>query len=278
MKLFPYLKSFVLNPSLFLRKVLLRCINPFLRFKSPIQNKKIDGVIFTFDLRNPNMRQMYLGVYEVETVKILKKYLKSGDIFINVGANVGYLTAIGASCVDKIGQVHSFEPVPLYFAKLKDLADRNKNFNIFVNNCAVGDKEGMAIINVGNDSNIGWNTMVPGFMNTQTIKESIRVPVIRLDKYINDKQIEKQKISLILIDVEGYEFPVLKGLESFLNKYHPTILCEIAPGAYPLMGTDLKELYEYMIQFSYSSFNLNYKHLDIEKLTETTNVLFISTK
>ncbi len=274
----PYLKLFVLNPSLFLRKVLLRCINPFLRFKSPIQNKKIDGVIFTFDLHDSTMRQMYLGGYEIETVKILKKHLKPGDIFIDVGANIGYLSAIGAAFVGEIGQVIAFEPVPFYFQHLKKMADNNRNFDIVVNNCGAGDREGITTIYVGNDGNIGWNTMVPEFMNKKIIKESVDVPVIRLDKYIDDNRIKKQKISLIKIDVEGYEFPVLKGLELFLNKYRPVILCELVPAAYHLLGTDLKDFYKYITQFSYKSFNLCYKSLDIRKLTETTNVLFMPTE
>ena len=268
MRIISYLKLLIDNPRIFLKKATLRFFGLFLKFKSPIQDKKINGLSFKFDLSDPNMRKMYLGGYEIETVKILKKILKEGDTFIDVGANIGYLSAIAASCVGKSGQVHSFEPVPNYFSKLKTMADNNKNFNIFVNNFALGDKEKQMEIDCSNDGNIGWNTMVPNLMKKNIIKESIVVPVIMLDNYINDKIIKKEKISLIKIDAEGFEFPILKGLGSFLKEYHPTILCEIVPAAYSLLGTSVEFLYKYMNQFSYQSFDLNYRPLDIRELID----------
>jgi len=73
--------------------------------------KKINGVWFRFDFDlDPRIKKMYLGEYETETVETMKKLLRQGDVFIDVGANIGFLSAVAAGLVG--GQIHSFEPVP----------------------------------------------------------------------------------------------------------------------------------------------------------------------
>ncbi len=94
------------------------------------------------------MRVLYLGLYSTRLVSVLLKYLKKGDIFIDVGAHIGYITAIGTGLVGKKGQVHSFEPVPVYFEKLLEFSHLNKNHQIFVNNYALGETEGISNIDL----------------------------------------------------------------------------------------------------------------------------------
>ena len=135
------------------------------------------------------------------------------------------------------------------------MAFRNKDYRIIVNQCALGEKQRRAMIDITNRPNIGWNTMVPNFMSNETRKKSIEVPVYRLDDYIKEKKLDK--ISLIKIDTEGFEFPILKGLQKYFEntKYRPVIYCEIAPSAYPLLGYTLSQLSDYMKKYSYRSFS-----------------------
>ena len=129
--------------------------------ESPIQ-KKINGILFEFDFDyDPAIKNMYLGIYELETVEVMRKILKKGDTFLDIGANICYLSAIGGGLVGKTGQVHSFEPVPEYFQKLKKMAMANSGYKIVVNQCALGEERETAKIDVTNLPNIGWNTMVP---------------------------------------------------------------------------------------------------------------------
>ena len=224
------------NPRLFFKRLVGEIKATRQLPKSPIQ-KKINGIIFEFDFDyDPAIKRMYFGIYELETVEVMKKVLKIGDTFLDAGANIGYLSAIGGGLVGKTGQVHSFEPVPEYFQRLKKVAMMNRDYKIVVNQCALGEERGRAKIDVTNLPNIGWNTIVPGFMSNATRKKSIEVPVYRLDDYIKEKGLDK--ISLIKIDTEGFEFPVLKGLQGYFEStgHRPVILCEIAPPAYPLLG------------------------------------------
>jgi len=104
-----------------------------------------------------------------------------GDVFVDVGANIGYISAIALGLVGQSGVVHSFEPVPDYFMRLKNIPAANRGYRHIVNQCALGERDGSAKIAVTNTSNIGWNTMVPKFMSAETTKEKIEVPVKRLD-------------------------------------------------------------------------------------------------
>lgn len=51
------------------------------------QEPKITPMGFKFG-GNPKMEE---GIYEVDEVEIVKRYLEDVDIFINIGANIGYL-------------------------------------------------------------------------------------------------------------------------------------------------------------------------------------------
>ena len=119
--------------------------------------------------------------------------------------------------------------------------------------------------------------MVPGFMRQDTCRYSVEVPIIRLDEYLRDQEVNQ--IRVIKIDAEGYEFPVLKGLSDFFEnaKSLPIIICEIAPAAYPLLGYTLQDLGNYLRGFNYYAYNLSAKSgIDITKLDRTTNVLFLN--
>ena len=264
------------NPRLFFWYVRYRTAPRCLLPRFPVY-KRINGVLFEFDFGlDPVIKGMYFGCYEMEMIEAMKNLLKSGDVFIDVGANIGYLTAIGAGLVGKSGQVHSFEPVPEYFRRLEKMAMMNPDYRIVVNQCALGEKEGTGNICVARQ-NIGWNTMVPNFMKGGTLKETLRISIDRLDSYLEENAIED--VSLIKIDVEGFEFPVLKGLQVYFEKTsnRPAIICEVVPNAYSLLGRKLAELPEYIKEYGYSIFGLVNMHarvkVDVMKLVRTTNVL-----
>lgn len=220
---------------------------------------------------------MYIGGYELDTVEVMRGILKKGDTFIDVGANIGYLSGIGAGLVGKKGKIHSFEPVPQYFDRLKNLAKMNPDYKIITEQCALGDKPGYATIRMSNEQNIGWNTMVFLSEKKDKIKQEFKVPVHRLDNYIKEKALNK--IALIKIDVEGFEFSVLKGLSEYFEHTdtYPAIICEINPFACSILGYTLTQLTEYMKSYNYNAYSLvNSKiKVDITKIRELADVVFL---
>lgn len=264
------------RPDLFLRRLRSE-ISGFGTLPGHPVRRKINGISFEFDFSYATViEDMFHNKYEILTIAAMEKTLHSGDTFIDVGSNIGYISAIGAGLVGKTGEVHSFEPVPEYFKKTKKMTEMNPDYKIIANQFALGEKEEMTQIDIFGNGNIGWNTMVPGFMKPETRKQAINVSVRRLDNYIKEHNLKN--ITFIKIDVEGFEFSVLKGLKDFLTetKQKPTILCENNPRVCPLLGYNLKELFDYMKGFGYMSYNyLNYKRLEWSDMKEIGNILLI---
>jgi len=123
----------------------------------------------------------------------------------------------------------------------------------FNNNRKKSENPSISDINLSKQE-IGTNTLVSGFLDPSQIKKTIKVNVRRLDDYLLDKKIKN--ISLIKIDVEGYEYFVLKGLKKYFTENKeklPPIIVEIIPSMYPLSGIKLADLDNYMKLFSYQS-------------------------
>jgi FkbM family methyltransferase len=266
------------KPALFGRVVLAK-INTARKLPPLPVQRRIQDVIFEYELCNyGGTAPMYFGSYALLIIEAMKKFLKPGDAFLDVGANIGYLSAIAAGVVGRQGQVHCFEPVPAYFYRLQRLADLNPEHSIFANARAAGETAGTCTIYVTREP--GQNTMVPFYKSADEVTFTLEVSVVRLDSYIEQHAIGR--VGMIKIDAEGFEFPILKGLRKVLEKpeCRPAIVCEIAPRAYPLMRTTLAALAEYMAEFGYTPRDLidGVTPVDLTALEHVTDVLFIPAK
>jgi FkbM family methyltransferase len=264
------------NPSLFCRVLLAklntaRCLPPL-----PAQ-KRIDDIVFEHDLcHHKSTAPMYYGSYGLLIIEAMKRFMKAGDVFIDVGANVGYLSAFAAGIVGKRGQVHCFEPVPAYFDRLQRLAELNPGHSITPNCKAAGEETGSCTIYVTREP--GQNTMVLAYKSEPEVISTMTVPVLRLDSYLAERNI--RRISLVKIDAEGYELPILKGLQGFFegSNQRPAIICEIAPRAYPLLGRKISELSDYMHMYGYAAYDLidGETPVDLANVEHVEDVLFLA--
>jgi FkbM family methyltransferase len=225
---------------------------------------------FTLD---PRVRDMYFGVYEPEEAALIERVLRPGDVFVDAGANIGYFSAVAASCVGPGGAVHGFEPVPEYNARARAVAAANPNHSIHIHADALGEAEGAADIRVTRERNIGWNTIVPDLMAAGEARAVHTVRVRRLDEYLASQGVEH--VALLKVDVEGYELPVLRGTTRWLDRGdRPVILCEVAPAAYPLLGRRVSELFDLLAGYGYSAADIAGRRIGPDDLRETTNVVF----
>jgi FkbM family methyltransferase len=264
------------NPPLFGRVMLAktRAMRPAPRLPAM---RSIGGVKFEIDSsQNGSAAAMFVGAYSPLVADAMRRYLRPGDVFIDVGANVGYLSAIAADIVGASGQVHSFEPVPRYFQRLRQLAQLNPGYSIAANQSAVGAAAGSATILITRQP--GQNTLVPGYKTGLQVATRLEVPVIRLDSYIESHGIPY--VAAIKIDAEGFELPVLEGMRAYFETapIKPAIICEIAPRAYPLMGRKVSELTQLMSRYGYSAYDIidGAGPVELSALTHVTDVLFLA--
>ncbi|OHA68510.1 MAG: hypothetical protein A3A27_01675 [Candidatus Wildermuthbacteria bacterium RIFCSPLOWO2_01_FULL_47_18] len=248
------------NPLRFLRRVFLELE---LRFFPVIYraSKTVNGVTLSFDYKEDEKLQkmMYLGLYELGVVDIMRRFLKEGDVLVDAGANIGYHTALGAGFVGKSGSVHAFEPVPAYFAKLKKLGETNKAYRIICNALALGETSGRAqmyqIRTHRGERSFGTGSMFKGWLGSnEQLEATVEVPIVKLDDYVREQNL--RNVRLLKIDVDGFEFPLLKGAESFLREQSPLIICEISHPVYSMLNSRVDDLLDYMARLSYFPFDM----------------------
>lgn len=140
--------------------------------------------------------------FDLDGVDLVWNYLSKGDFFVDVGANIGQLTLIGAKKVSD-GQIVSIEPHPQIFKFLNKNIKLNRFKNVKTHNFAIGDKDGaMRFSDIRSDD-----------QNFITNEGPVSVKVRRLDTLLPGA-----KIDLLKIDTEGYELFVLRGAEEILSE------------------------------------------------------------
>jgi FkbM family methyltransferase len=151
-----------------------------------------------------------------------------GDVFIDIGANVGFFTIIAAH---KFNSVLSFEPTPISLIHLRNNIKLNKIRNIEIFEYALSEKPGRLNFYV-NPLNSGGNSL-NNFSSSMIEKSSrndwtsFNVEVKTLDSLIFDKKIAINSLDLIKIDIEGHEVPALNGSLNTISKYQPLIYAEV---------------------------------------------------
>jgi FkbM family methyltransferase len=196
-----------------------------------------------------DFRAMLTQSYDIILCDYLKRNVRPGDIVLDVGANVGYISAHSAACAGSTGEVHGFEPLGECFARLERLRELNPRIRFIFNNVALGEKEGSLPIAYNPQGDSRNASLVPGKHSGQ-IRQ---VPVRRLDKYIEENISSPERISLIKIDVEGFEYSVLRGLEKFFREtpFRPLIVCEVKPWELSKLGATSDDFDRYMNGFGY---------------------------
>lgn len=161
------------------------------------------------------------GTYEAGTLHVFENFLKPGDCFIDIGANIGLMSIYASKLVGETGKVISFEAHPETFKWFQFNIDLNEASNIQANAFALGSKNGNAEIYDNWDINRGGASLVV------KSKDSVGYPVeIKiLDEVLSENIVPK----LIKIDVEGFELPVLKGAVKTIRNHHPVLVVEYSP-------------------------------------------------
>lgn len=270
----------MMNPALLTHKILGRLRRACVPIPRAVTSKRIRGRVwfeFQFEryLRARDFRAFYTGSYELASVDIMRKNLRPGDIFVDVGANIGYMSALAASFVGREGEVHGFEPQTRCFARLEILARLNPELKLVMNHFALGDQEGALDLSFAADGGAPEATLVPGAGARDCVET---VPVKRLDRYIEERIRDRHRIRMIKIDAEGYEFPVLRGLEGFFEStpYRPLIVCQTKPWTLAKLNYTADQFAAYMSRWSYQAFDTvnAWRQVDIRKLSGYGVVLF----
>lgn len=251
------LDNMLRNPALYFRKAIGRARRaitsaPDLKVVTVGGGVRFEHRRLPF-LDDGDYRAMLTRSYDIELCDVMRRTLRPGDTAIDVGANVGYITAIAASLVGPSGEVHSFEPLSECFARLERTRELNSDHKILCNRVALGDREGMLPIAFDPNGDSRNATLVPGYSRPRCDE----VRVTRLDAYISEFVGSPGRIRFIKIDVEGFEFSVLKGMEGLLSTdVQPDIVVEIKPWEITKLGATMKDFRDYMQRYHYEAYDM----------------------
>ncbi len=156
------------------------------------------------------------GYWELDETLEARAILRPGDTFIDVGADFGWYTVIGAKAVGPTGRVIAFEPVPRNLEFLRRNVAANGCANAKLEPIALSNKSGKITMHL-NRTNLGNHSM----LEAQDRPDSIDVQAMTLDEYLKDYS---GKIALIKIDTEGAEGYILEGMRETLRKHPETVI------------------------------------------------------
>jgi len=159
--------------------------------------------------------------YEPHVAAVVREVLRSGDTFVDVGANIGYFAALGASLVGPSGRVVAIEPMDKNVQLISATIWRNGFNQIEVLPFAASDSTKLvAMATSAGSSN--------GEVVARATNDSVPV-LFAHARTLNDMLHEVDRIDLIKFDIEGHELPAWRGFAEGMMRHRPMVLTEFHP-------------------------------------------------
>lgn len=149
--------------------------------------------------------------------EVLRQLCGSGDLVLEVGANIGAHTLDLAWAVGPTGRVHAFEPQRIIFQMLCANMALNGITNVHCHHAAAGAEDGYAVV-PELDYSIKGNF---GSVSLERTTTGERVPKVRLDSLL-----ALDRLRLLKIDVEGMEQEVILGARALIERFKPVLYVE----------------------------------------------------
>ena len=181
------------------------------------------NIRMTVNLANGQQRQMFMGCFARDVQLPVNALLRPGDVFLDVGANVGFLTLLAAGRVGASGRVIGIEPYPPTFELLQKNVLSNKLPFVELHRLALSSEAGsLRLWTPAPSEHREFNISVVQGENTTPVD----VPARTLDECLSEWKADR--IQLMKIDVEGAEPRVFKGGAGMLRSgVVRHLLCEI---------------------------------------------------
>lgn len=193
----------------------------------------------------------FFGSYEPEVRAEIKRHLREGGVALDVGANVGWHTLLMAVTVGPSGRVYAFEPNESTRGRLLDAISANRFGQVVVDPRAVADRSGPIGFQAPPAGHFWDGT---GRLVAKSAPGDRRVDCVTLDEFVVQQEIDR--VDLVKIDVEGWEFSVLRGAARLLATRRPAIIFEYDPAYVSRPGATAAELTEWLADAGYALFAL----------------------
>ncbi len=157
----------------------------------------------------------YFGDLDPKITFICRRLLEKGDIFIDIGANIGLVSLLCTDILQNEGEIYAFEPNPEVFQLLKKTVETNKINNMFIQMVGLSDYDGTAEMHIFPE-NLGSASLSRGG-STQKITVAIKDSLNVFSEILENKDAPY----LLKIDVEGHEAVILNRIKPILASKRP---------------------------------------------------------
>ena len=220
---FPLLKRFILPIYLGAGSAIFWV---YKKYNSTFSYVLIDKTKVKFYTNGQIAKGIFWGEFERKELEVFQLLLEPGSVVIDAGANIGLYSIIGSKRVGATGKVFSFEPSKANFKLFLKNIELNQIKNIIPVNMGLGDEIADKLILSQNPENgdgekyiLKDENLIKNNLNNNKSNEIIALDT--LDNFQLNNNITK--VDFLKIDVEGYEYYVLKGAEKLL-KNNPEII------------------------------------------------------
>jgi FkbM family methyltransferase len=162
----------------------------------------------------------FFGDLDPKVTWVIRRLLEPGDVALDIGANLGFLSLLMAKIVGAHGAVHAFEPNPVLCRMLEQTFARNQGANVKLHPVALGASTAEMELHVPK-ANFGAASLV---RQKSGLAQAHAVRVLSLDDLVAQESIARP--GFVKLDVEGFELDVLKGAQKLFSTCRPTILFE----------------------------------------------------
>jgi FkbM family methyltransferase len=234
------------------------------------------GFRMRLDLEDAEQRKVYFfGHYhERYEAALVARLLDPGEVFWDVGANVGYFALLAAAAVGPDGQVVAFEPGTAALARLTENVSLNPFNHIKIFNLAVSDAEGQAMLYRADDiadSSASLFAAAAGAAAGEVCR------TVALDDFLKNENLAAP--DFIKLDVEGAELAALRGAAGILAGHRPLLLVEMEEKNLRAAGASKAAIQSFLQDFGYRAAHLRKGHwllLDDVNQTRGRNIFWFN--
>lgn len=220
--------------------------------REDVESKVQPGIRIRLYFDSRLSQSIYCGDFEWRERQFLSAFLRPGDVFVDIGANIGLYTLIAAHRVGSTGHVYALEPCSKAYQRLLANVQLNHLTNVSCYQLALSDRVAQLDMTISLDGFDAWNSLAQPIRGNSFAVETVNA--VTWDDFAQEHNLVGC-VTMMKIDVEGWESRVLSGGYQVLSQTDaPVLQVEFTEQAGQSAGSSCVKLYHLLEELGYQMF------------------------